>query len=432
MFHRIRQKLLILFLLQLPFSYGAIKTSAANLGFHIDSENFSRMNLNSTGLKIGTGQASANLDVSGNGVIDGGLTIGSNVMGSDNLNLHGSLAYSSFQTVDSATAVAGEHSMIFTDTSSTNIELTLPDPSTCEGRVYHVVRTQRDGRVTVRSASGNIDNYEIAQIRSPAWGYGSATLVSTENGWVTINSGDLSSFSVTEGLLAHYEFEGTDNSALEDNGQAETSGSILQHIMASNGNGTINGVASGNMSVQGKFGNAISLDGVDDMIVLKSLGNLQIGEGFSMTFWMRTDLADADNNDRFFLLEGKNSLDQLSIYYANNNVIKLNHKSNNKTTNFSISDSNNLSYPQLNDGSWHQIGYSWDTESGEVKAYVDGKIVGGGLASPWSEPTVKKLGFGGEVWNNTKNRRFIKIDVDDFRIYNRVLSIDEIVVLIDP
>ncbi len=76
----------------------------------------------------------------------------------------------------------------------------------------------------------------------------------------------------------------------------------------------------------------------------------------------------------------------------------------------------------INDGNWHHIAATFDAGNGAMKLYVDGVVrgTGSGPASPRSAPATFTLGSVGP------NAGFLNGSLDEARLYNKVISQDEI------
>jgi hypothetical protein len=130
------------------------------------------MIFNATGLGLGS-SPSTNLSVSGNGILSSSLSVGSSSQGSANLWLSGTLGVSYESATDNVTL--GGHSLVFADSSSGNLTLTLPDATTMTGRLYKIKKI---------GASNNIQIFGTPSID----GNGSVVLVSGSRGYVKVMS----------------------------------------------------------------------------------------------------------------------------------------------------------------------------------------------------------------------------------------------------
>lgn len=90
-------------------------------------------------------------------------------------------------------------------------------------------------------------------------------------------------------------------------------------------------------------------------------------------------------------------------------------------------------WPKMLDGQWHQLVISFNGENGALKIYVDGALIGNATLQTQSGfGTVDSFTLGGpddfannaNGWMNSLNG-----DLDEFRIYNKELSSDEITAL---
>lgn len=123
---------IIILILFTSFLQADIKSTEGQIKFDSNSDGQAEMTLNGTGLGLGA-SASSNLYVMGNGIITEQLFVGGS-NGSANLNIQGSLGFSTETISDNMTVF--DSSIIFCDTNSDNISLVLPDPATIPNQIF--------------------------------------------------------------------------------------------------------------------------------------------------------------------------------------------------------------------------------------------------------------------------------------------------------
>jgi hypothetical protein len=201
----------------------------------------------------------------------------------------------------------------------------------------------------------------------------------------------------TAGLEAQYKFEGNTND--------------------SSGKGRNGTAIGGPLFVAGKVGQAISLDGIDDYVnidgykgILADAAGVQ--QPFTLCAWIKA------TTDGEIITWGTNSGGQRMTFRVDT-VIRVEHGSGN------IRGTNG---PDLRDDQWHHVAATipQGARMMDVRLYVDGSDV-----TPGSTTTAAfnlkanvdvRIGMGGPTGG-----RFLTGLVDDARIYDRVLSPEEIV-----
>jgi len=237
-----------------------VKSTNGQIHFDIDSAGAKEATLNSTGLGIHT-VPSSNLDVNGNTIITGSLNIGTTT-GQSNLNIQGSIGYST-QTVSSETTLDGT-SVVMVDTSSDNVFVTLPYAGNVTGRIYTVKKTSTNNQLWVSGGGNYIDDAPSIELSN---GLDFATFVSSGTQWYTLSSSDNSKQSIaSDNLVAWWQLD-------------EASGSTTVEDKSSNSyDGSIVGVNSANVGVDGVLNKAI------DFYRAEASNRVNIS-GIDMTGW---------------------------------------------------------------------------------------------------------------------------------------------------
>jgi len=209
----------------------------------------------------------------------------------------------------------------------------------------------------------------------------------------------------TRGLVAYWSFdEGTGNTVYD---------------LSGNGN---HGTIYGAKWVQGKFGKALSFDGVDDYVDCGDDESLNPGTGsFTISIWVG-GYTDTSSNMHTLVAKG----DPLDGPSNDGYIIDL----RGGKVRVSIGDGTNraeFSYvgPSLADGGWHHIVLVVDRNTQQMKAFIDGEWTGDtadtsavGAINPAENLIIGK--------RSQINSYYLNGTIDEVRIYNRALSEEEI------
>jgi len=170
--------------------FGEVVSTSGNVNFNIDDSGFNEMVLSANGLGIGDNLiASSNLEVQGNSIITKSLSVGSTASFSSNLHISGTLEQS-YQEQATTTTI-GNHSVVMADSSSGNIQLTLPTASTVEGRLMEIKKTSITNVVEI-IGGGNLDG--MTGYRLSSGNLGSLQLISASGNWHVLSVSRADSF----------------------------------------------------------------------------------------------------------------------------------------------------------------------------------------------------------------------------------------------
>ncbi|MFC1733168.1 LamG-like jellyroll fold domain-containing protein, partial [candidate division KSB1 bacterium] len=173
---------------------------------------------------------------------------------------------------------------------------------------------------------------------------------------------------------------------------------------------------------------AYSFDGIDDYISAGNDASLDYSNDFTIVAWVKGDhsqattytpvvaKSDEDNSPVFELLvKGGVSYQYTATFY------------NQVGTGVIV-----RTYRDVLDGNWHQLAAVMDNTNNVISAYVDGGLNATDPTywySSYSLSTSAKDTEIGRVWDLNAAYNYLNGSVDDVRIYNRVLSADEISLL---
>ena len=197
------------------------------------------------------------------------------------------------------------------------------------------------------------------------------------------------------GLIAHYSFNDSNANDIV---------------------GSKNGVVSGATFVDGKEGKAASFDGINDMINIPSFNGIA-GKSFSVSFWTKPNFDYNDVNSTFTpaWISWLGVSSYFAIYQAPSNQTAFLMNTNN---------GNNWSYDtyRFSANEWLHVVGVYNKTSDKIRLYVDGKEAtsGNGLGNGGLTGTASLV--LGNAYNN-----YFKGIIDDLKIYDKALSLNEIV-----
>jgi Concanavalin A-like lectin/glucanases superfamily len=216
------------------------------------------------------------------------------------------------------------------------------------------------------------------------------------------------------GLVGHWRFGGPD-----------VSGTSVPDKSAQGNHGTINGGARANA---GKIDQGMEFNGVDDYVDSGNKSAFQFTNGdFSMSLWFRTENIESEN-----ILFGKGGTDHISPYLI---VINRGSSTLNNKVSVSVGDSTCTTWLANGDhvitsnflkGEWNHVAL-------KKKGTLMSIFLNGVLESTYtlSSATIcnnaEPLRIGsGTVFNGNLPQQPFRGSIEDSRIYNRALSMDEI------
>ncbi|MEW6593143.1 MAG: DUF2341 domain-containing protein, partial [Candidatus Hadarchaeota archaeon] len=241
-------------------------------------------------------------------------------------------------------------------------------------------------------------------------------LVSPENNSTADNTPEFKWQPVDDSSGVSYELQYTNNPALvgATAPQPVTEGLLSWWKFDGNGNdswGGNHGEIRGASFVDGRSGQALSFDGVNDMVMVGNRPSLNFGTGdFSLSVWMRT----THPNSSFFI--GKGAVDRpgYGVAHWGGNV--------SFSVTFGSSGFDRVAFPdaQVVDGNWHLV--TAVREAGSLKLYIDGELAAGP-----SDPQVAGLSSGSDFIIGASPSYFYRGELDEIIVYDKALSADEVV-----
>lgn len=403
----------IIVFLSLQICFADVKGTQGVIQFDVQSDGQKEMTLNSTGLGIGT-TPSTNLHVQGNAIVSEKLLIGT-ISGSSNLTLNGTLGYGT-QSINSNTTL-GNYSTVFVDSSSDNITITLPYAGNVEGRIYKIKKINTSNEVWIFGGGNLIDN--TSPLVLPSASLASVSVISDGSNWHSINTYQSESTVAADNLIAWWDFDN-----ISDN--------ILTDLSASGYDGSLTGLASSNIGVDGVLNQAIHFDGENDTANMGNVLNFGANQSFTISMWFKTSV-DASGEQWVTMLAKEDWNDTprqgLEVFL---------HASGFSTDNFfgfkvwsnGSQDSVNTSVA-VNDGNWHHMVMIRDCDQGFLRVYQNGNLLGtdASISTGSLENGIDfKLAHRPA---GATNDYYINVTLDDIRIFNRALTAAESKALFD-
>jgi hypothetical protein len=382
-------RLFIILLILMSSLMADVKSTTGQIKFDTQSDNQSEMTLNGTGLGIGV-TPSANLHVKGNAIISSKVFVGGS-SGSSNLNVNGTLGYG-FQTVSSNTFI-GESSIVLVDSSSDNITITLPYAGNVAGRQYQIKKISTSNSVWVSGGGNLIDDTSPIELPESS-NLASVKLISDGSQWYKIVQKDLSETVASDNLIGWWKLD-------------EVSGITAEDASGENNDGILTSATFSSNSTLGKVKNALSFDGVDDRIRADS-SNFGMAKNFTVMAWVFDSDSDVGN------IISNGSPWDYRMYI---------HSSNKLYAQVSLDDTSSgyfSSNGTIPSEEWAHVAFMFDGST--IKIYINGSLD-------------KSSSHVGEVQTPNNNTvylgtygsgEYFQGNIDDARIYNRVLTSSEI------
>jgi hypothetical protein len=265
-------------------SYANVVSTTGTIQFDVQEDQSHEMVLNSTGLGIGVNSPSANLHVKGNALVNEVLNVGSSTLGSSNLNIHGSMGMSPASV--STNISLGDSSLVLADSSAGNLILLLPNASSSSnvsGQVFNIKKTSTSNNVIIAGAP--IDGRDSLTLRAAGTALPSVKLINYNGSYYILSASDNVDYGfASDNLALWWPLDNLSGSQTWDISGSQRHGNIIP-----------------NSIVTGKSGNALSLNGNDNYVLVNSDAATNLSGNFSISAWVKRV-----NSGSMMLLSKKN------------------------------------------------------------------------------------------------------------------------------
>ena len=212
----------------------------------------------------------------------------------------------------------------------------------------------------------------------------------TSSGFTTESSPDTT-------LLAHYAFEGNLNDNSSYNRHLTDVGSNITYSAADN--------------QSNKSGRAALFNGSN---TLAYTDNITLGDNFTVAFWTKPDSTNMEDSYSALSTGNSTSSNRFQIDYLEDNQIRFSVTGHASPPNQILAD--------LTNGQWNHIVITKsddNTDNKTVRMYTGGSLRDNesGVSTRWDMIKIGKSRSGGRYWNGY---------IDEFKIYNRALSTQEV------
>lgn len=247
-------------------------TSGTNINFDLNNDGSIEMRLNTTGLGIGT-EPSGNLHVSGNIAASEEVFLGA-ASGNSSLQINGALEFYP-QSVSANTTLEG-NTLIFANTASDNITLTLPYAGNVLGRTYWVKKTSNSNYLKLTS-DNTIDDLKGVELGAANTGMPSIEVMSDGSVWHIMKyTGNIGPYGL-EDLILWLKLDEKSGATAYDSGPHGQHGRLASS----------NGLMFTSDAIAGVIDGALDFDGSNDDI--DNTGGVQGTDDFSFGAWISAD-----------------------------------------------------------------------------------------------------------------------------------------------
>jgi sialidase-1 len=211
----------------------------------------------------------------------------------------------------------------------------------------------------------------------------------------------------TQGLVLHLSF---DKATVQ--GDSITDLSPLENDAIIHGNAEL---------AEGKFGDAMLFDGVDDYVEVPLSDSITFTEGstFTAQVWVKTDDSPTQNDG--ILGNYKQGTDALWMLSVSGDDANLRGKMGFSVRDVGRANSASVRSPDfLNDNEWHHLAGVRDQATKKVRFYVDGTLI------DEVDDETGDINSTQSVWIGEHLSRFYKGLIDDVKLWDRALSAADI------
>lgn len=390
-----------LYLICSTIIFADVKSTNGKIQFDVQSDNQIEMVINSIGLGLGV-NPSSNLHVNGNAIISEQVSIGGS-QGSSNLNITGTLGFG-YQNV-SANAVLSDDSIVFADSSSDNITLTLPYAGNVTGRIYEIKKTSLLNTVWVSGGGNLIDDTSPIELATSTSNLPSLKVVSNGSQWLILNSESLSATVAAANLISWWKMDEVSGASSFTGESDNAVGGTLNNGLTFDGSsGVLNGAL--NLPAGAAYG-TVSDDAIYDLST------------FTISCWLKrnTDSGTYEVAISKFLGTGNHREWLLGITNTDRAYLQASANGSSNATATSTS-----TVPLA---TWTHLTGTFDGAT--LRLYLNGAEVDTAALAGLHNGTAE-IAIGAA--NTGTNRNFVGL-IDDVRIYNMALTSAEVLALYD-
>lgn len=377
-----------------------VTSTSGNISFVLVNHGGTMATLNTQGLGLGVSEPSAQLHVAGNAVMER-LSIGTTISQS-NLHISGTFAQS-FQTLGAGSNTLSSHSMVFADSSTGNIRITLPSAQAGDGQCFKVKKTSSQHTLSITTVDGSIDGQEFSLINSGNLSY--QKFLSSGNQWYIMESSG-HEHAYSNNLLANFRLnESSGNTALDSVGAVPLYGM---------GSFSFSGCTS-----TGALGKALSFDGGEDRLIAASQSSLVSSTNtMTLSVWVKPYRMDGN-----MVVLRKNHSYDIRVLGSDKYWARV-------YSSHGDSGGGNASGNKLSVNSWNLL--SVVVSHGYVHTYLNGQLErsdlldGGSESDPIKNNSNTDLYLGDSDANGASGTNNYHGEIDDFRVYDRAFSSEEI------
>lgn len=377
----------------------AVKGNGTQIKFDSNADGASEMVLDGTGLAIGASSASANLSVVGNAIITDRLTIGSSTMGSSNLHVSGTIAYSMGSYAAGSNQIAIQP-VVLVDTSAGDTAIGLPKAENYTGQTVMIKRTNSAANLMISAAGTSMDQYGVIALASG--NQDSVTMFSDGNQWYIMGKSASTVLSelAKDNILVWWKLDETSGSVAADASTAGTrSGNLLNgHLFSGN-------------SIAGAVGRALrfddpAVDQTDSVDHINSTANIYNGSAYSFSLWVNSETTPS-------LAVIDTTIDGVMGFAWGNSDSSWRQTFYHKDSSGSYVKAHINSTISAN--TWNHIAGTWDGSA--MKVYLNGVYESGNSVSTWAQSS-GNLTLGNPATAVANN----VFHMDQFLVYSKALS----------
>ncbi|WNM19021.1 LamG-like jellyroll fold domain-containing protein [Flavobacterium capsici] len=161
---------------------------------------------------------------------------------------------------------------------------------------------------------------------------------------------------------------------------------------------------------ESKYTRHATFDGTSNIMKMEAVNNLS--SPFTMMTWVRPTGANSLSNDRT-IVSKFNGTTGYRVFLSSNNKVNVSWSGGTTLTSNTV----------LPNNEWHNVAIIYS--SGSIKLYIDG-VLDSTVASTAPASNTNYMSIGAEYRTKSDTRNYFKGDIDEFRLWNKALSITEV------